>query len=131
MDRLTEIQALKNFLGSLLGNSPAVQFGEVSPTSLEGQAKDIMKKVIAGFDGKVKRVERKKRAEGLVLRYHVNIRSHEYVLKCYVVYENRYTIIDIWSADESKVLDVLATGDLRRKYRLRAMAKMRLKSWIK
>lgn len=131
MDSLTEIQALKNFLGSLFGKSKqTAEFGEVGISSIEGLIKTIMKKIIGGFDGKVKRIDRKRRAEGLVLRYHVSIRGHEYVLKSYVVYESRYTIIDIWDKNEAKVLDVLATGDLRQKYRLRAMAKMRLKAWI-
>lgn len=133
MESLTEIQALKSFLGSLFGKttSKEIQTGSVSSSQIEKQAKEILSAIVKRNDLKVKKVESKRRADGVVLRYHVSIGDHKYIMKCYVVFETRYTTIDLWTDDNQKLLDILAVGDLKKKYTLRAMAKIRLRPWVK
>jgi hypothetical protein len=128
---IQEVQALKSFLGSLFGKVTAkkVEISSVSTSQLEKQAKDIIQKTIANFDAKTRKVERKRSAESIILRYHVSIGSDRYVLKGFVNMESRFFNLSLWSGGQERMLDILAVGDIKYRYRLRAMAKIRLKPW--
>jgi hypothetical protein len=129
---LLEVQALKNLLGSLFGKSKAkVDVTAVSPSSIEKQAKEIIEKIIQGSKAKIEKTERKKSAEGILLRYHVSVASKRYTLKCYIVFESRYFNLTLWSGDGQSLLDVLAIGDLKQRYRLQAIGQIRLGPWAK
>lgn len=130
---LNEIHALKTFLGSIFGKptKKTVSFQEVSSSSIEKQAKEIISKVFAGADIKTKKTERKRTADSLILRYHVTIGGGKYVIKAAILLESRFMNLSIWSHDQEKLLDILAVGDLKAKFRLRAMASVRLKPWVK
>lgn len=133
MERLTEVQALKSFLGTLFGKTTSreVKTGTVSGSSVEKDAREVMNSIVKRNDLSVRKIERIRRADGVVLRYHISIGSQKYMMKCYVVFETRYTTIDLWTEDRQKLLDILAMADLRKKYTLRAMAKIRLRPWLK
>jgi hypothetical protein len=133
MDELTEVQALKNFLGTLFGRSftKKVATGNVSVSAVETQAREIMGAICKRNDISIRKIERFRRADALVLRYHISIGSTKYMMKCYVVFETRYTTIDLWTEDHYRLLDFLGMGDLRKKYTLRAQAKIRLRPWLK
>ena len=132
-NQLDEAQVVKNFLGSLFGKSTKVtaQISTMSGSSEEKQAREIVTKIVAAFDAKIGRVERKKNADTIILRYHVSIGSKKFVLKAYIMLESKFFNLSLWDSSQDKLLDVLAVGDLKSKYRLRAMGKIRFKPWTK
>lgn len=146
-DPLEEIRILKKLASTLGLRAPENQEQEPDhPVSeIPGQkpgkddledsnevkvAQKIVTSILARHGVKHGTAQRKKSDEGLLLRYPVTLSGKRYWLKMYLIYETGHFSLVLWDHGHQKLLDVIAIGFLKDKYRLRAIGKQRLARWV-
>jgi hypothetical protein len=129
---LQEVNLLKQFLKSL-GLSKAKKEPvkkAKAKSNLASEVSDFVVNVLKSLKISYTQSSVQSNAEGVSIRYTIAIGGKKYLLKAYAVEASGQFNLILWSRDQQELLDAISVGNiLTQKYRLRAVAKERLKGW--
>ena len=125
--QLVEVFMLSKFVQSI---GQMFEPNKVEPKDKKEQEKlalEIVKEIFSGHGLTLKHADQDE--DSLVKKYTIKIGKEAHVVKMVLLYGHGSISITLWDDKESDLLDVLIVGDLKDRFKLRALGKDRLKKW--
>ena len=127
MKELIEVNLIKSFLNVLTGIPGKKEVSKKEISEIEKEAEEIFREIFTGHNPR--KTHKDKSDLSSLYVYKVKLNEIEYDVKMVVVYSNESVNISMWNEDE--LISILTTGELKYKYKLRAVGKSKLKELIK